>query len=65
VTVGRAIVGDFARGCTLFIRQGVSVLISDSDQDDFIKNRVTLLGEMRAALATWVPQMFVDCDLAA
>lgn len=65
VTVGRAIVGDFAGGCTLFIRQGVNVLMSDSDQDDFTKNRVTLLGEMRAALPCWAPSLFVDVDLAA
>ena len=39
--------------------------MSDSDQDDFIKNKVTLLGEMRAALAVWQPSLFVDVDLAA
>jgi HK97 family phage major capsid protein len=47
-TAGFATVGDFAMGATLFIRSGINVLISDSDQDDFIRNRVTLLGEMRA-----------------
>jgi hypothetical protein len=52
-------------GATLLIRSGIQVLISDSDQDDFIRNRVTLLGEMRAALAVWRPAMFVDADLLA
>ena len=60
---GFATVGDWTMGCTLLIRSGVNVLMSDSDQDDFIKNRVTLLGEMRAALAVWRPAMFVDADI--
>jgi HK97 family phage major capsid protein len=65
VPVGHAIVGDFATGATLFIREGVRVLISDSDGNDFTANRVTLLGEMRAALGVWQPSLFVDVDLAA
>lgn len=60
---GHAIVGDWSMGATLLIRSGVRVLMSDSDQDDFIRNRITLLGEMRAALAVWRPAMFVDADI--
>jgi HK97 family phage major capsid protein len=60
---GFATVGDWGMGCTLLIRSGVNVLLSDSDQDDFIKNRVTMLGEMRAALPVWRPGLFVDADL--
>lgn len=58
VTQGSALVGDFAIGAQLFIRDGVNVLLSDSDQDDFIKNRVTLLAEMRAGLLVWRPSGF-------
>lgn len=65
VPVGHALVGDFSIGAMLFIREGVQVLFSDSDQDDFIKNRVTLLGEMRAALPVFRPAAFCDVDLAA
>jgi HK97 family phage major capsid protein len=65
IPVGHALVGDFSIGALLLIREGVNVLMSDSDQDDFIKNRITLLGEMRAALAVWRPSAFVDVDLAA
>jgi hypothetical protein len=65
IPVGHALVGDFAIGATLMIREGVNVRISDSDQDDFIKNRVTILGEMRAALPVWRPGAFCDVDLAA
>jgi hypothetical protein len=65
IAAGTALVGDFAAGAQLLIREGVSVLISDSDQDDFIKNRVTMLGEMRAALPVWRPAAFSTVDLAA
>lgn len=65
VTAGEGLVGDFGMGAMLFIREGVNVLLSDSDQDDFIKNRVTMLGEMRAALAVWVPGMFAELDFTA
>jgi HK97 family phage major capsid protein len=53
-----ALVGAFGLGAGLFIREGVNVLMSDSDQDDFIKNKLTLLAEMRAALAVYRPAAF-------
>jgi HK97 family phage major capsid protein len=52
---GKALVGDFSIGCQLFIREGLNVRMSDSDSDDFLRNRVTVLAEMRAGLATWQP----------
>ncbi len=61
---GIALVGDFALGATLFIRDAVSVRISDSDQDDFVKNRSTLLGEARVGLAVWNPTAFCEVHLA-
>jgi HK97 family phage major capsid protein len=60
---GGPLVGDFALGAQLFIREGVNVLLSDSDQDDFVNNRVTLLAEMRAALAVYQPALFTTVDL--
>jgi hypothetical protein len=65
MTKGTGLVGDFGMGAMLFIREGVNVLLSDSDQDDFVTNRVTMLGEMRAALAVWVPGMFAELDFTA
>jgi HK97 family phage major capsid protein len=44
---GSFLVGDFALGATLFVREAVQVIASDSDQDDFTRNRVTRLGEGR------------------
>jgi len=49
----RFVVGDFRLGATLFVREGVNVRASDSDQDDFVRNRVTILGERRFGLAVW------------
>jgi HK97 family phage major capsid protein len=63
IAAGTALVGDFTMGAQLFIREGVNVLMSDSDQDDFIKNRLTILAEMRAALAVWQPAAFSKITL--
>jgi hypothetical protein len=52
-------------GCTLFVREGVGVIASNSDGDDFTRNRITLLGEGRFALAIWQPSAFAVVDLAA
>lgn len=61
---GTALVGAFGTCCTLFIREAVNVRVSDADQDDFVRNRVTALGELRAGLAVWQPQGFTEVALA-
>lgn len=63
VPKGTALVGDYEIGTQLLIRSGVEVLMSDSDQDDFVKNRATLLGEMRAALPVFRPPAFAKAAL--
>lgn len=55
------LVGD-AMGATLLVREGVRVRISDSDQDDFTKNRVTVLCEARVAFPVWRPASFAVAD---
>ncbi|HEX4034384.1 MAG TPA: phage major capsid protein [Solirubrobacteraceae bacterium] len=62
---GQALVGDFTAGCTLFVREGVNVRISDADQDDFLRNQLTMLGEGRFGLAIWQPAAFALVNLAA
>lgn len=64
IAQGTVLVGDWEIGALLLIRQGVQVLLSDSDQDDFTKNKVTLLGEMRAALPVFRPAAFCTVALA-
>jgi hypothetical protein len=61
---GQALVGDWAQGATLFVRDGVSIRVSDSDQDDFLRNRATLLAEMRAGVAVFQPAAFALVHLA-
>lgn len=62
---GTVLVGAWNIGAMLFIREGLRVLLSDSDQNDFTTNRVTLLAELRAALAVFRPAAFCAVDLAA
>ena len=56
--VGSALVGSFGTGCTLFVREAVNLRISDADQDDFVRNRVTYLGEGRFGLMIQQPSAF-------
>jgi hypothetical protein len=62
---GFSLVGDWSQGAQVFVREGVNVLISDSDATDFTENRVTILAEGRFALAVWRPAVFSEVDLAA
>jgi len=55
---GAILAADFQIGSTLLIREGISVVLSDSDQDDFVRNRVTVLGEMRASHPIWRPEAY-------
>lgn len=65
IAAGTVLVGDFASGCTLYVREGVQTLLSDSDQDDFVRNRRTILGEGRFGLAVWAPANFAVVHLTA
>lgn len=65
ITLGNSLVGDFQIGVQLFYREGAHVLLSDSDQDDFIRNKVTLLAETRVALPVWRPPVFQKVQLVA
>lgn len=51
------LVGD-SMACTILIREGLQTLVSDQDQDDFVRNRVTILAELRAAFPVWRPSSF-------
>ncbi len=65
VPPGKVIVGDTNVGLTLLIREPAAIRISDQDQDDFSRNRLTVLCELRAALAVWVPAAFCEVNLTA
>ncbi len=60
--VGFAMVGDFRRAI-LFDRQQTSLAVGTSG-DDFIRNIVRVLAELRAGFAVIRPAAFVEVDLA-
>jgi hypothetical protein len=53
---GSFLVGAFQQSTLLFNRQLMTLQISFSDQDDFIRNLCTLRGELRSGIACPVPQ---------
>jgi HK97 family phage major capsid protein len=57
-TLGEPTVGDFKSGATLWVREGISVRISDSNEDDFIKRMIAILAEYRGAFAVKRPAAF-------
>ena len=61
---GTALVGAFGTCSRLFIRESVNTRISDADQDNFVRNMVTVLAELRAGLAIWQPLGFTKVAFA-
>lgn len=59
LATGTAVVADTVRSMQLAVRQGVEIRASDSDQDDFVRNRITVLAETRVAFCVWRPALIV------
>lgn len=64
IAQGTALVGAFEIGGQVLRKGGVSVEMTNSDQDDFIHNRVTLRAEERLLLAVYRPAAFCEVTLA-
>lgn len=58
IAAGTALVGAFRLGAQYFMRQGLTVDMTNSDQDDFVKNLLTIRCEERLALAVYRPLAF-------
>ena len=55
INAGEFLIGDWSMGATLYVRETVSVRVSESHADLFIRNGVAILGEERMALAIELP----------
>lgn len=58
IAAGTYLAGAFRLGSQYFQRQGLTIETTNSDQDDFIKNLITIRAEERLALAVWRPGAF-------
>lgn len=63
MTEGTALVGARA-GATVYERQPITVLTTDSHSDFFIRNLIVVLFEERLAFPIWFPSAFVEVTLA-
>lgn len=66
MTVDTALVGAFRLGAQVFDREDSNVVISSEDQDNFVKNMVSIRNEERLGLAVYRPEAFIkNTDLPA
>lgn len=65
MTAGTALLGGFRTGATLWERQGITILMTDSHADFFTANTLVILAERRANVAVHTPQAFVKITFAA
>ncbi|NUR42063.1 MAG: phage major capsid protein [Streptomyces sp.] len=65
MTAGTALLGGFRTGATLWERQGITILMTDSHADYFTANTLVILAERRANIAVHTPQAFVKITFAA
>lgn len=56
---GEWMVGDFRRGAQLFDRRQAAITVANQNQDDFIKNMITILAEERLGLVIYDRLSFV------
>ena len=60
MTAGRFLVGNFSTGAQIFDRMNSTVEVARQNEDDFIRNMVSILAEERIALAVYVGNAFVE-----
>lgn len=60
---GTALVAGFKQGATVFEREAINVLTSDSHADFFVRNLIAVLGEERLGLAVFFPAAFCEVTL--
>ncbi|WNI15569.1 phage major capsid protein [Actinacidiphila sp. ITFR-21] len=65
MAAGTALLGGYRMGATLWERQGVTILMTDSHADYFTANTLVILAERRANVAVHTPAAFVKITFAA
>jgi HK97 family phage major capsid protein len=58
MVTGDFLVGAFPGNCALFDKETITVEIAFQNEDDFVRNLVTIRAEERVAFAVFVPQAF-------
>lgn len=64
IVAGKFLTGAFKLGAQLFDRWQSRVEVATENEDDFVKNLVTILAEERLALAVYRPEAFIYGDIA-
>jgi HK97 family phage major capsid protein len=59
MTVDTALVGAFRQASQIFDREETNVVIATQNEDDFVKNMVTIRAEERLASAVYRPEAFI------
>ena len=62
---GKFLTGAFNMGAQVFDRMQASIAIATENEDDFVKNVITILCEERLALALYRPEAFITGTLLA
>ena len=65
ITAGTFLSGAFNGGAQLFDRMSIEVLLSTENEDDFVKNMITIRAEERLALAVYRPTAFITGSIIA
>lgn len=63
ITVDNFLVGAFQMGAQVFDREEANVVIATQNEDDFVKNMITIRGEERLAMAVYRPEAFIKGDI--
>ncbi len=64
ITTGKALIGAFRMGATIFDRMQVTIRVGNQHSDFFTTNKVAILAEERIALAVMRPDFFCYTDVA-
>jgi HK97 family phage major capsid protein len=60
MTAGDFLVGNFATGAQIFDRMNATVEVARQNEDDFVRNMISILAEERLALAVYNGASFVE-----